>query len=294
MNLIEASRKMTNDLARFIFPFANTTSSTDMENPVKEDLLSYFLPEELVLYVLHFLEMNDLGRCASVCSNWKRLADDDSLWMEICKERWEGKQTKAKWLNRFKYQDGESHKVTQGRITWKQLYFEAEQDATRTKITKEELCNIKWDFQFHGVPNHYQHPIFKDDHTFVLNSRIMRWRFVEEEEGEHGPQMFIQVDQYPFLSISRTDDWGWQLINNYVTFLSEGNTPADPSKKQKKEQTNRWWFLLPLQIAVLNDEEIDIAVDDLPEDLEIEEFEEVDEFEQDLEPERENENQNDM
>jgi len=52
----------------------------------------YILSEELLLMILSFLKVSDLGKCASLNSNWKRLSEDDELWKEVCGHHWQDKQ----------------------------------------------------------------------------------------------------------------------------------------------------------------------------------------------------------
>lgn len=38
------------------------------------------LPEELMLYIFKMLDKRTLTKCAYVCTQWKRIAYDESLW----------------------------------------------------------------------------------------------------------------------------------------------------------------------------------------------------------------------
>jgi len=155
---------------------------------------------------------------------------------------------------------------------WKQLYHEARQDCKRTRITLEELCSIKWKFKFLDLSGYHYHqdPVFYEDHTITMGSRTMKWRFVErtwddmEDDCEDDcepkkvspTQLCVQVEQYPLLTVVRTEDWGWQMTNSYVQFTSSASTlQSNPSDNQahgpnSNSHTNsrpyRWWFLFPL------------------------------------------------
>jgi hypothetical protein len=54
---------------------------------VSEDPLE-ILPEEIVLPILSFLTIKELATCCLVCKNWKRFAEDNSLWLELCRNRY--------------------------------------------------------------------------------------------------------------------------------------------------------------------------------------------------------------
>jgi len=54
--------------------------------------------------------------------------------------------------------------------------------------------------------------LFTQDFQFYMGGREMEWKFVD---GTH-----IQVEQYPYLHISRSTDWGWELRNSHVVLRS--------------------------------------------------------------------------
>ncbi len=107
---------------------------------------------------------------------------------------------------------------------WKAVYISAELDSKRTLITKDELCNITWNFRFKQWPPEASSMMarFLPDYSYIsdLINGQMRWRFYAGQ---------IQVEQYPptsskswqmfTLSIaSRTENWGWIIQNEHVIY----------------------------------------------------------------------------
>ena len=41
------------------------------------------LPDEVILNVLKYLDIKDLGRCAKTCKRFQNVSHDDSLWRKI-------------------------------------------------------------------------------------------------------------------------------------------------------------------------------------------------------------------
>jgi F-box and WD-40 domain protein 1/11 len=61
------------------------------------DIISY-LPPELSLYLLSFLDLPSILACLSVCKTWRALAGDNAVWRVLFerKEGWEVDLSKAK------------------------------------------------------------------------------------------------------------------------------------------------------------------------------------------------------
>ncbi|TPX69298.1 hypothetical protein SpCBS45565_g02545 [Spizellomyces sp. 'palustris'] len=53
-----------------------------------EKTISY-LPPELLFRVFGYLDADFLVRCSAVCRAWNALANQDILWKELCRKRWE-------------------------------------------------------------------------------------------------------------------------------------------------------------------------------------------------------------
>jgi hypothetical protein len=101
-------------------------------------------------------------------------------------------------------------------------YISSKVDSTRTTITKKELCDIQWEFRYHSSifnsfpPSYGQ---FYDDNTYETETFSERycWRFVPTG---------IQMETFPVLEGTRTENWSWQFENalgilSQVGFLEE-------------------------------------------------------------------------
>jgi hypothetical protein len=176
------------------------------------------LPDEVKLEIFSFLNTSTLLKCAQVCTEWKALVDDDSLWLEKCRRHWADKQMHALTPIREKRLRAQNR-------PWKRLYYEAQKDSRRAFITKDELCALKWHFSFKGFNwrGVEQHPEFRGD-KLIMNDMVMDWRFTGNSK--------VQVEEYPPLTAYRTADWGWRMENPFVTFLSLPDYQTPKSKRK--------------------------------------------------------------
>ncbi|KAJ3252197.1 hypothetical protein HDU77_005275 [Chytriomyces hyalinus] len=97
---------------------------------------------------------------------------------------------------------------------WKASFIIAELDAKRTILTKDELCNIEWEFRMKHWPEDVKsHAKFNTDYSYksamFQGEHSMKWRFYAND---------VQVEQYPALSISREKDWGVVMQNDMAIF----------------------------------------------------------------------------
>ncbi|KAL6079031.1 POC1 centriolar A [Balamuthia mandrillaris] len=53
------------------------------------DLFSELLPDELQVHVLSFLSPSSLARCSAVCRKWNELTEEDLLWKEVYREKFQ-------------------------------------------------------------------------------------------------------------------------------------------------------------------------------------------------------------
>jgi hypothetical protein len=213
------------------------------------------LPEELSLQVLQFLDTKSLATCCVVSQTWKRLAEDDHLWLNLCRARWETKQYKRLSAHR-------EQEYQQLGKKWKILYAEAEADAQRNKPTLDEICDVKWKFQFiHSL--HLSFPVFKRDYTLHIDGRVLKWRWTSSGG--------IQVEQYPEARFSRLPDWGWQINNQYVVFRSFDEEMKGPNSSQSGTWPTNFLIQILSQMVDAEDYEAeDMMFGDYEDDEEME------------------------
>lgn len=65
-------------------------NSTEVESKITNtevlDLLT-ILPEEISVQILSFCAIIDLGRCCLVSKEWRRLAEDNAVWVILCRDQ---------------------------------------------------------------------------------------------------------------------------------------------------------------------------------------------------------------
>jgi hypothetical protein len=109
----------------------------------KSVLMSFSgLPDALLKDIARFLPPEDLCRFEMIDRRTNGL-DTQDLWEQICKARWE--QWPRYRLTPARLQWLEENLPT---LNWKDRYVWAEEDATRTRITWEELEAMSWYFNF--------------------------------------------------------------------------------------------------------------------------------------------------
>ncbi len=108
-------------------------------------------------------------------------------------------------------------------------------DAKRDYVTIEDLVDNEWNFQFLYNPLSQQKPYFTTNLELVLPS-MGRMQFVLHQGGQ-----LIQVESYPALVVSRTENWGFTLKNNYVKFetIEKKNPRVKTKEEQEKEEKER-------------------------------------------------------
>jgi tetratricopeptide (TPR) repeat protein len=176
------------------------------------------LPLEVLDVIARFLDATSLIKCESVCTKLRNVVLQEHLWKNLCRVRWVGKQ-QSPYTTVFKQNEISRNKH------WKMYYWDAEKDAKRTQITEEELVNTKWDFNStfsHGVE---VFPKFHSNHTYssLMTQPGLKWRLLDGGKK-------VQVHEFPPLVVSRTANWGWQLLNAHVIFLSNVPLVEPPSE----------------------------------------------------------------
>ncbi|CAJ0746785.1 13199_t:CDS:2 [Entrophospora sp. SA101] len=70
--------------------------SNRLEDLNRIDFIAY-IPEELSLHILSYLDATSLCRAAQVSKTWKLLADDDQVWHKLCEQHIDKKCYKCGW-----------------------------------------------------------------------------------------------------------------------------------------------------------------------------------------------------
>src|SRR4051812_30949412 len=75
---------------RFLVSGAKETSTVTGHSTSREKDYFSLLPNEIAAHVFSFLSSaQDCGRVPQVCKNWKKHAEDHSLWKSFCLNWWE-------------------------------------------------------------------------------------------------------------------------------------------------------------------------------------------------------------
>jgi len=96
----------------------------------------------------------------------------------------------------------------------------------------DDLCDNSWSFSFNywGSLQARQYPQFTRQYEFVMRDREpnMTWKFTESNN--------VQVESYPELVPSRTEDWGWQMRNKFVLLETFDKEKGDPNRNLKRKE----------------------------------------------------------
>lgn len=193
------------------------------------------LGEWALLIVFSHLEARDLARCAGVSRRWCGLAATEKLWEPLWEEASHGKfilpQVHA-----------------EAAISKFSAFRTAQQDAKRLTITQEELCAIVWDFIFKPDAGDWwtdndpywngaepMRRVFNNDYSCAFLGPVppmfaeevqqwdFRWEFTRSRHGRRGQFVRVRVvglPPWPSMLVTRREDWGWMLENEWVTYQS--------------------------------------------------------------------------
>ncbi|GAX76441.1 hypothetical protein CEUSTIGMA_g3886.t1 [Chlamydomonas eustigma] len=112
-------------------------------------------------------------------------------------------------------------------------------EGSRWGLTQEELCSFTWSFRFRDLgpggwfPNtifkRYFHPDSYVDTRPVTHfwTEARMWRlFLGEDDGDQ----YVQINEYPPMSISRQLDWSWTLESMWVFMASDHKAGPNPGR----------------------------------------------------------------
>lgn len=94
----------------------------------------------------------------------------------------------------------------------KQIYYQSLRYAHRKTISPKDLVENQWMLKFKHDEKNPMFPEFQENGNFLINygANLMKWQIVN---GGYG----VQVEHYPILTVTRTNEWGFILENNYCT-----------------------------------------------------------------------------
>lgn len=195
------------------------------------------LPEELTILIFSFLPPHDLNTCQLINTTAHRVADTNFLWRDLCIHRWQDKFVqKSQW-------DLISDPQPKQRL--KLVYWTQERDSKRKTITVDELTDSTWSLHFHQSQGARDYPLFEKNNRFVMHIYLNSFNWKINSAGN------VQIDEYPEMVVSRTEDWGWMLENGYAMMktlsLERENFKRDfkgiVEKAESKKQEGNAMFL---------------------------------------------------
>lgn len=211
---IVAKRLMQKDgVARLVFDAGG-------QDPVEA------LGEDILLKILLCLDSQTLATCLRVSKSWGSLVKDDLLWLRHYEELCKGKAA-----------------VPQAALSAPSklaAFGICVQDSQRTKIMVEDLCGTAFEFRFKWSAGEFWRnldPSWRSEPPFIRvfhpnnvvspgpNDTVfndMTWRFTKSRDGKLG--RYVRINQWPSLSVSRSENWGWILQNCWVTYTSIPNS----------------------------------------------------------------------
>lgn len=198
------------------------------ENEMVSDPLVVF-GSDLMLTILYRLDARSLAQSILVSRGWQALAASDCLWSKKCEELWIGKAH----LPRAALQRG---------ISKLAAYSISVRDAKRTRIMREDLCSHAWEFRFKtpapmywlnldpswrgtGPPmRRYFHPDGSqtaDPTDKVWGGHECTYSIVTScTDNGKIREHYVRIQRWPRMSVSRKQDWGWELDNHVYCYSS--------------------------------------------------------------------------
>ncbi|KAG7364609.1 hypothetical protein IV203_037811 [Nitzschia inconspicua] len=178
------------------------------------------LPDTLVKNVASFLPPRDLCRFEMV-DRWTHQLDTDELWKTICENRW-------KQLPRYRLTPARLEWIRENlpSMNWKRRFVWVEDDATRTRITWEEMEAHTWYFNFTPEAggrgsDTLQTCRFSQGFLFLSQYLPMPYRL----EVLDGVQ-YLRIYHFPPHRVDRLPNAEWLITNINVTFVSCGENEA--------------------------------------------------------------------
>lgn len=181
---------------------------------------------DMLILVFRFLDARGLLSSAmGVRELWHSAAKEDELWLPLCRQRW---ATKAPRFH-LSAEIEATALITgpSGAASWFDAYREAEEDGAREFIFRDELTQLKFQFQwrrFNGqaASSNFR---FEEDGFTAGHPFNSRFPWVLDDLGV-GIQWGPAQDMFPKGFVSRLADWSWR-IENVNAVLIEADVARD-------------------------------------------------------------------
>ncbi|XP_062166407.1 uncharacterized protein LOC133872806 isoform X1 [Alnus glutinosa] len=198
------------------------------EGVLRRDPLEVF-GTDIMLKILSNLDARSVALSLLVSRGWHAVASSDRIWGAKLEELWLGKAH----IPRLSQIRGLSKLAA---------YSLAVMDGKRTRIMKDDLCDHVWEFHFNkGAPEYWRNldpywkgtgpPMrryFHPDGSQSADPGDKVWggheccylTFTsivgEDKIREH----YVRINRWPRLSVSRKQDWSWELSNHLYSYSS--------------------------------------------------------------------------
>ncbi|CAK9000176.1 unnamed protein product [Durusdinium trenchii] len=159
-----------------------------------------------------FVGALELCRMAPTHRRWCKTAQEDALWLELCRACWSTK------VSSFHLTKRRQEELSSQGISWKEHYRQHLQDGGRSCITLEELTENVWDFTFRLHPQLRASSSFRFDPdsrcvTGHPNGLTYHWQL--SADGHR-----VELGAFPQAKVIRRDDWGWAIANSNIVCCS--------------------------------------------------------------------------
>ncbi|KAL9688743.1 hypothetical protein QQ045_033167 [Rhodiola kirilowii] len=195
-----------------------------------QDPLEVFGRDIMMMILSHHLDARSVAQSLLVSRAWHGVASSDRLWTSKCEELWYGKAH----IPRISQMRGLSKLAT---------YSISVMDGKRTRITRDDLCDHAWRFQFNkAAPEYWLNldPSWKDtgppmrryfhpDGSQTADPGDKVWGghescycVVTGIIGHEGKirHHYVRINRWPSLVVARKDDWSWEMSNHLYSYSS--------------------------------------------------------------------------
>ncbi|XP_018839304.2 uncharacterized protein LOC109005010 isoform X1 [Juglans regia] len=205
------------------------------EGVLRSDPLEVF-GTDMMSMILSNLDARSVALSLLVSRGWHGVASSDRIWGPKLEELWVGKAH----IPRLSQIRGLS-KLT--------AYSLAVRDGKRNRIRKDDLCDHVWEFHFNkGAPEYWRNldPYWKgtglpmrryfhpdgsqsaDPDDKVWGGHECCYSTVTSIVGEDKiREHYVRINRWPRMSVSRKQDWSWELSNCLYSYSSIPNADRE-------------------------------------------------------------------